>query len=132
MGKLHRHQVAGILIVFLLSLLAWWRWPQPQVITTHLDHAKGLAPGDSVYLQGVRIGSVLNLRPQGRRVLVELEIQPHKQLVIPEDAQFLLWRDERQPNAPGRLAVRIQIPYRESKDPRNLRPPNKEALEEAD
>lgn len=73
--------------------------------TLLFDHVQGLQAGDGIYLNGLRIGTVQDLEPAGRRVAVRLEIENRYRDDIPADSRFLLWRDELNPSRRSLLVL---------------------------
>ncbi len=53
--------------------------------------AKGLKPGDSVYMRGVGIGEIRNLGFDNGQVVAEVKIYQDEGLHVPDDSYFFIW-----------------------------------------
>lgn len=113
-------------LVGLITLLAfgWWRGDSRTCrrLTVHLDQASELRPGDAVYLKGLHIGGVEEVRRQGRRTAIEVSILCEYVHLLNAATEFYLWRDERQPERKSLRAVPMESHLRSVETPRPLKP----------
>lgn len=68
--------VVVLVVAFVAAVVAVTVKESPIRVTAELDDSAGLFVGNDVGIRGVKVGEVTEIRPQGKVVEVELEIEP--------------------------------------------------------
>ncbi len=83
--------LAGIAILFVAVFFFKDGAPGGLIVKVQFDEAKGLKPGDAVYMQGVSIGEVRELGFENGQVVAGVKILRHDNLHVPADSYFFIW-----------------------------------------
>jgi len=97
---MNKNIMGGLLILGIIVLLFAGVFlfrdgmPGGLYFSLQFEEAKGLKPGDFVYMRGISIGEIKDVRIQGGAIVAEVKIYPKNEAHVPDNSFFFIWPDQ--------------------------------------